>query len=235
MLAAFSQARVPRSAWAHLEVCEGQGCPNQTCSAACWFGERAALLRLVRPANNLLTDTGLSLRFVTVVDPRHRRSQGDLASVPIDGIQQWLRRRFKMIEADYGKVRAVGGIEASFEVEQDGTSHWGPHSHFVVASECPTEALRAGLMPVGPRVENTRPVVIKPVHELANAIAYCGKREPAMRVAFCERRGTQNRQKRSASPEVALEYNRWLLGQGPTDRLILRGYKRVHGRLTLLR
>lgn len=234
MLADFARAGIPRRKWRKLLVCDGQECPNRTCSGACWFGERAAFLRLVLEAYTLLSATGLPLWFVTIVDPRYRQPPGRLAEVSLGGMQQGLRRRLRRLEAAYGPVRAFGAIEASLELEADGTAYWGPHPHLIVATRAPKPALVASLRPAGGPEGGARPVVCVPVTDLLNVLGYSAKRAPAEREAFLGSRGTQDRHKRPVRAAAAVEYDRWLLEQDLTARLILRGMKRVHDRLTLL-
>ncbi|MHC2017709.1 hypothetical protein [Methylobacterium sp. CM6247] len=235
MLAGFQRGDVPRRRWRRLESCEGRGCPNRVCSSACWFGERAAVLRLVAQAHDLLEETGLPLWFATTYDPRYATPLGELATLSLDGMQQGLRRRLRRVEEAWGPTHAFGGCEVSLEIERDGASYWGPHTHFVVATRCPQAELSAALMPAGDLPAGARPVVVKPVTDLANLLSYCVKREPAERIAIVGSRGTQDRDKRPVNRQAALEHDTWLLGLRPTERLILRGFRRVHDRLVLLR
>ena len=173
----------------------------------------------------------MTLWFVTGYNPRYRRAEGDLATLPLNGVRQSLRRHFQKLEPQWGKCLVFGGIEVSLETDQAGNSVWGPHWHFVIATNCPEAALREFLRPSGPMEPNAKPLVIKEVWHLANCLAYCVKRTPAERVAYTGARGTKDLDKRSVTGAAALEHDRWLLGQKPTDRLILRGFKRVHGKL----
>ncbi|TXN29131.1 hypothetical protein [Methylobacterium sp. WL19] len=235
MLASFQHGNVPRRRWERLVACEGRGCPNRTCSSACWFGERAAYLSLVAQAHDLLEQTGLPLWFVTVIDPRYRVSAGELRAMALDGMKQGLSRRFKHIEAAYGPLHAFGGIEASFEIGRNGEPYWGPHTHLVVAARCPEAELKAALRPAGDLPRGFRPIMMTPVYNLGNALSYCGKRTPAQRVSTTGSRTTRDCLKQPVQSRANLEYNIWLLGLRPTERLVMRGFRRVHGRLTLLR
>lgn len=235
MLATFARGGVARARWQHLVACNGHGCPNAVCSEACWFGERVAYLQLVTQAHDLLVWAEAPLWFVTAYDPRYRRGPGELSTLPLDGVRQGLRRRLQKLEREWGPIQAFGGIEASFEVERDGSSYWGPHTHQVVVTHCPPQVLRLGLLPASALDPGSRPVVIKPVTNLANLLSYCLKRQPAERAAFLGTRGTQDRAKHSVSASLKLEYDLWLLSLRPTTRLILRGLRRVHDRLVPLR
>lgn len=235
MLAGFQQGGVPGRRWRQLMACNGCGCPNPVCSAACWFGEPVAILKLVAQAHDLLEETGLPLWFATVIDPRYATPIGALKSLSLDGMQQGLRRRLRRVEETWGPTYAFGACEVSLEVERDGASYWGPHTHFAIATRCPRAALKAALRPAGALPPGARPVVLKRVTNLGNALGYSGKREPAERIAIVGSRGTQDRDKRPVNRQAGLEHDTWLLGLRPTERLILRGFRRVHDQLVLLR
>ncbi|WP_155935002.1 hypothetical protein [Methylobacterium sp. 10] len=102
MLASFVHGNVPRHRWEQLIACEGRGCPNRTCSSACWYGERVTFLTLAAQAHDLLSQTGMPLWFVTIVDPRYEVSAGKLGALSLDAMQRGLRRRLKPIERAYG-------------------------------------------------------------------------------------------------------------------------------------
>ncbi|WP_018045700.1 hypothetical protein [Methylobacterium sp. 88A] len=235
MLAGFQRGGVPRRHWRHLEACNGRGCPNRVCSAACWFGEPVAVLKLVAQAHDLLEETELPLWFATVIDPRYATPIGALKSLSLDGMQQGLRRRLRRVEGTWGPTHAFGACEVSLEIERDGASYWGPHTHFAIATRCPRAALKAAFMPAGALPAGARPVVLKQVTNLGNALSYSNKRAPAERIAIVGSRGTQDRDKRPVNWQAGLEHDTWLLGLQPTERLILRGFRRVHDRLVLLR
>ena len=235
MLAGFQRGGVPRRRWRQLMACNGCGCPNPVCSAACWFGERAAVLKLVAQAHDLFVETGLPLWFATVIDPRYATPLGALKSLSLDGMQQGLRRRLRRVEETWGPTYAFGACEVSLEIERDGASYWGPHTHCVIATRCPKAEMSPILMPAGDLPARARPVVLKRVTNLGNALGYCDKREPAERIAIVGSRGTQDRNKWPVNRQAGLEHDTWLLGLRPTERLILRGFRRVHDRLVLLR
>jgi hypothetical protein len=232
-LARFARHKLPSAEWEHLQACDGSGCPHSECSLACHFGERHQFWKLVSEADDLLTGIEIPLWFVTFVEPHYRVPVGRLESLSINAVQQSLRRRFDRVEDRFGKAIVVGAIEASFDVDQDGSAWWSPHAHAAVGVEAPKDALRETLQLRRRYPEGTKPVMIKPVYNLANAIAYSFKRDPAMRVAV-ERNGRGDRDKTAVRAEQLLEYDRWLLRQKPTERLFLRRIKRVHGRLTLI-
>ena len=47
MLASFARAGISSKRWKHLELCRGDECPHDKCSAACHFGEYCQLLELI--------------------------------------------------------------------------------------------------------------------------------------------------------------------------------------------
>ncbi|WP_156653407.1 hypothetical protein [Methylobacterium sp. Leaf111] len=234
MLANFTRAGVPHHKWKHLEQCDGTGCPHSACSAACWFGERITVLGLVRDAHALLSSTGSRLWFVTIVDPRYRQRPKRLRRLSLSAVQQGFRRRLRRLRKAYGNVRAVGAIEVCYDRDKDGRWSWGPHIHVVIAADCGKKALRKALRPHGVLAKHAKPIVIKEVTGLANALAYTMKRLPAQRVAFASPNGRQDRDKQGVRGKAELRHDRWLLGVKATQRLILCGVKRIHGRLSLL-
>jgi hypothetical protein len=191
MLASFARGGIPSKRWKHLELCRGVECPH-ICSAACHFGEYRQLLELILPAQGLLNACGKPLWFVTVIDPRYFCEVGQLANLSINAMQQWLRRRIAKIEVEFGPVCALGGIEASFEIDDDNVGSWGPHFHFALASDAPRPELRRLLRPNEPLPRNFKPVVIKPITELriAYPIATNATQQRAPHTAVHEALGT---------------------------------------------
>lgn len=240
MLAAFARAGIADEEWCYLRDCDDGGCPHTTCSAACWFGERAAANDLIIEAAELLQSTGKPLFFVTVIEPLYRRPVGRLNEFSFSAAMQLIRRRFRSTDA-LAADPAVGFMEVCIVVGAGGRREWMLHFHFVVASNATPSLIRRAFQPA-PRnrakyfSEGRRlvPVFVKPVHRIFNLLGYITKRKLEVTDHSMARRAAGKSGGRVTAAE-RLELDQWLLPQVPLDRLILRGVKRVHERLTLLR
>lgn len=244
MLGRFARNDVDEAKWRHLEDCRGLPCKHPNCLAACWFGERGELLQLQEQAAQLLRDSGLPLWFVTITNRRYRTKK--LKNVSLAAMRLTLRRALAKLEKRHGRIYVFGAIEASYEISRSGKRRWGPHYHFALAGQVMRKELRKEL---GPYDRKRRPVqcgkkrihrkekaiYIREVTDLNNLLDYNLKRCPAQRRAYTAKNGRQERDKFPVSAEQELEHDLWLLSLKPTDRLLLRGMKRVHGKLSFIK
>lgn len=239
MLAAFSRAGVDDEDWCHLRDCDDGGCPNTACSAACWFGERAAAGKMIVEAAEILQSTQKPLYFVTVIDPQYRRPIGRLNAFSFSAAKQAIWRRFRSAEI-LATDPAVGFMEVCIVSGADGRREWMLHFHFVIASNASKKLIRKAFRPALQNIASDftgrrlRPVVVKPVNRIFNLFGYITKRKLEVADHSMARRAAGKSGGRVSASE-RLELDQWLLKQVPLDRLFLRGVKRVHGRLTLFR
>lgn len=239
MTARFRRANVPEYKWRYLEDCDGGVCKNIACSPACWYGDRGNINGLILEAANLLRSTDKPLKFVTIIDPHHTRKIGALNGLSLNGAMQSLRRRIRK-EAILATDPAFGFLEVAVQVDAKGVAWWTPHYHLVMATRGSAKQIRRALRPsrkppsTGPHARKRwRPIVVKRVTSLENALAYSAKRIPERnRETFDETRKRIQQRDRLRS-ENNLEYDLWLLNQGLSERIFLRGMKRVHGKLVL--
>lgn len=179
---------------------------------------------------------------VTIIDPHYDVPVGGLDRISLPALMSSLRRRFREADDVLGGDPAYGFIEVALEVDVDGYVVWSPHFHIVIASYAPAAQIREALEPRRPvpialmrgRLKR-KPIVVKPVDNLANALAYSSKRIPEANVATIDRAGKGVRARRRLTEAEQLEYDRWLCGQRPADRIFKRGMKEVHGKLVPLR
>lgn len=233
-LARLAGNGVDQRLWRRLERCNGSGCPYKLCSAACMFGERREINRLVRQSRSLLKRASQPRYFVTVIDPNYFVPAGALATVSVDGIFQSLRRRIAKAPENWKAARMVGAIDISYNREADGREFWTPHVHLTVAVDADKTEIRKVFKPlrdpplgfVGKRF---RAVKVKPVTNLANAIAYSSKSTVDGRRAILDGRENVDRAGFKVSDSVQLEHDLWLLGMKPRDRAFLSGMMASRG------
>jgi hypothetical protein len=221
-------------AGSHLEQCNATGCDNAVCSAACHFGERNQFSILQKQAFDLFLEMGLPTWSVTII-PRSSYRTTRLASFSINAFQQSLRRRFSKAESKCGApIFAFGGIEASYDIQFNGSAKWSPHAHTMIATTISKKKLLKYLRGRGPFPKGSKPIVIKPSTNLANGLDYATKRYPAQRTRSRDKRGNKDWKKQEVEATQRVEYDTWLLGLNNTQTLILRGLKRFRGGLKLI-
>lgn len=240
MLARFARSGVPELEWRHLESCGEGVCPHHVCCGACWFGERAETNRLILQASDLLATTGKPLWFVTVIDPWYSAKIGELSTISVPAGVLSIKRRFRSAGELLSSDVAFGYAEVATMGWGKRGRRWIMHFHLILASDSPRKAIKEAFRP--PRAppaefvryrKKWRPVMVRPVTTLHNALAYSAKRKlEYVSSPHVKRRG---KAKSSGQPKASeqCELDRWLLTKSNADRLLLRGIKRVHGELTL--
>ena len=119
--------QLPPGDW---QECDPEQCECTPCRDGCWFASRHHRYQTITEAHRLLSTQTGDLYFVTVAHPKWERPIGKLDQANITAVRQWLYRRFKRLDKN---VVAVGGFEASLNVDLDGTTCWAGHVHLVVA------------------------------------------------------------------------------------------------------
>jgi hypothetical protein len=174
----------------------------------------------------LLSSLPGDLFFVTITHPKWELPVGQLAEANIPAVRQWLYRRFKRL--GWGVI-AVGGFEASLNVELDGTSTWAGHVHLVVAGTDRQNLKKALQVEKHHRSKPyLRPVDVRAVDDLGRQLGYSLKRIARRRVAYIDGQGRQNRNQSNLSSSEQREFDGWLLGLAVGARTILIGC-RAHG------
>jgi hypothetical protein len=131
------------------------------------------------------------LYFVSVAHPKWELPVGNLEQANINAVRQWLYRRFKQLDTT---VVAVGGFEASLNVDLDGTSTWAGHVHLVVAGSDKPSLKRA--LQIEKHYKSrpySRPVDVRDVDNLGRRLGYSLKRI-ARRRAYIDGGRTGTRQ-----------------------------------------
>ncbi|RWP13959.1 MAG: hypothetical protein EOR00_24275 [Mesorhizobium sp.] len=226
-LARLARNGVEPVLWRRLEQCDGADCPNDACSAACVFGERREVNRLVRQARRLLK-RGSKPWFITVTDPNYFKEPSRLSEFSINGLFQGLRRRLREAPKNWATARIIGGLDIAYNRELDGAEYWAPHVHLVASVDATAAEIRRvfkprRMPPPGLVGDAFRPVNVKPTDNLANALAYALKPTIAAREAILDGRGNVDRQPFRLLEATKLEHDLWLLGMRPRHRSFLSG------------
>jgi hypothetical protein len=207
--------------------CETEFCAATPCRDGCWFASRRHRYQMITEGHRLLSDQTESLHFVTITHPRWELPIGRLAEANIPAVRQWLYRRSRQLGTS---AIAVGGFEASLNIELDGSSTWAGHVHLVVAGTDKQRLRKAFQIEKHYRVESyLRPVDIRDVDCLGRQLGYSLKRIARRRVAYIDGQGRQNRNQSNLSSSEQREFDGWLLGLPVGARTILIGC-RAHGR-----
>ncbi|MER9141835.1 hypothetical protein NKH92_04000 [Mesorhizobium sp. M0871] len=227
-LARIARNGVDETLWRRLESCRGAECPHVVCSAACVFGERKELNRVVRQARRLLKNSPEPLHFVTVIDPTYFLEPGRLSELSVKGLFQSLRRRLRAAPGNWKAARVVGALDIAYDRDADGREWWAPHLHLAIAVDADAKEVRRVLKPRRPAPPDMvgrkfRPVKVKRVTSLANAIAYSLKSTVDGREAIWDRRGNKDRRPFKVPEAAQLEHDLWMLGMRPRDRSFLGG------------
>ncbi|BCG98127.1 hypothetical protein MesoLj131b_01270 [Mesorhizobium sp. 131-2-5] len=233
-LARFARADVDEKEWKHLRHCRGAECPHPTCSAACVFGERKELNRVVRQTRRLLKSGQGSQRFVTIIDPTYFLPPGRLNEFSIGGLVQSLRRRLREAPDSWKSARIVGAVDMAYDRERNGHEWWAPHVHLAIVVDADAKEIKRVLKPRrAPPAEMVgrvfRPVVVKRITRLANAIGYSVKPSVEGRKAILDSRGNKNRKPFEIPAAAQLEHDLWLLKLKPRERSILSGMMMSRG------
>ncbi|MES0058398.1 hypothetical protein [Mesorhizobium sp. M0041] len=226
-LARFARNEIERELWRHLVGCDGASCPNNACNAACVFGERREVNRLVRQGGRLLKK-GSKPWFITVTDPNYFKEPGRLGELSVNGLFQGLRRRLREAPENWATARIVGGLDIAYNRELDGSEFWAPHLHLVASVDATAAEIRRVFKPrrsppAGLVGDTFRPVNVKPTDNLANALAYALKPTIAGREAVLDGRGNIDRRRFQVSEAAKLEHDLWLLSMRPRHRSFLSG------------
>ncbi|WP_156936479.1 hypothetical protein [Mesorhizobium sp. LNJC384A00] len=227
-LARFASGDVNDQNWKHLKRCHGSECPHQACSAACAFGERKELNRVVRQTRRLLDASAMPRHFVTIIDPTCFLKPGHLSDLSVNGMFQSLRRRLREAPDSWKSARIVGAVDIAYDRDADGREWWAPHLHLAIAVDADAKEVRRVLKPRRPAPPDLvgrkfRPVKVKRVTSLANAIAYSLKSTVDGREAIWDRRGNKDRRPFRVPEAAQLEHDLWMLGMRPRDRSFLGG------------
>jgi hypothetical protein len=221
------------------QECEPNFCAATPCREGCWFASRRHRYQMITEGHRLLSSQpGLlssqpgDLFFVTITHPKWQLPIGKLAKANIPAVRQWLYRRFKRLGSG---VIAVGGFEASLNVELDGTSTWAGHVHLVVAGTDRKSLKKALQIEKHHRSKPyLRPVDVRAVPDLGRQLGYSLKRIARRRVAYIDGQGRQNRNQSNLSSSEQREFDAWLLGLPVGARTILIGFRAHAGRLRLV-
>jgi hypothetical protein len=214
------------------QECEPDFCAARPCRDGCWFASRQHRYRMITEAHSLLTSHSGDLHFVTITHPKWEVPVGSLSEANVPAVRQWLYRRCKRLGAS---AIAVGGFEASLNIELDGASTWAGHVHLVVAG-CDKQSLKKAFQiekhyRVKPYL---RPVDIRDVGKLGRQLGYSLKRIARRRVAYIDGQGRQNRNQANLSSSEQREFDCWLLGLPVGARTILIGCRAQGSRLRLI-
>ncbi|MER9463191.1 hypothetical protein NKI80_25245 [Mesorhizobium sp. M0387] len=233
-LVRLANSGVDEARWAHLKQCDGSGCWNISCSAACVFGERREINRFNRQTAIVHRLDERPEYFTTVIDPHYFKSPGELHEFSISGLFQSIRRRLRAAPDVWKSARISGGVHIAYDRNQNGREFWSPHVHLTISVDATKEEVRQVLMP--PRVpppelvgEKFAPVTVKVITNLANAIAYSTKAEVDARGAVVDGRGNLDRKWFNMPMPAKVEHDLWLLNMKPRDRTFLSGMKVSRG------
>jgi hypothetical protein len=103
-------------------------------------------------------------------------------------------------------VIAVGGFEASLNIELDGTSTWAGHVHLVIAGSDRQSLKKAFQIEKHYRSKPyLRPVDVRAVDDLGRQLGYSFKRIARRRVAYIDGQGRQNRNQSNLSSSEQLQ------------------------------
>jgi hypothetical protein len=206
--------------------CEPGFCAARPCRDGCWFASRQHRYQMITEAHSLLTSHSGDLHFVTITHPKWELPVGELSQSNIPAVRQWLYRRFKKLSTS---AIAVGGFEASLNIELDGASTWAGHVHLVVGGSDRASIKTAFQIEKHYRSRPyLRPVDVRGVENLGRQLGYSLKRIARRRVAYIDGQGRQNRNQSNLSSSEQREFDGWLLGLPVGARTILIGC-RAHG------
>jgi hypothetical protein len=216
---------------AEWQECEPNFCAARPCRDGCWFASRQHRYQMITEAHRLLGQAG-DLHFVTITHPKWELPVGELSQSNIPAVRQWLYRRFKKLSTS---AIAVGGFEASLNIELDGASTWAGHVHLVVGGSDRASIKTAFQIEKHYRSKpHLRPVDVRKVDDLGRQLGYSLKRIARRRVAYIDGQGRQNRNQCNLSSSEQREFDGWLLGLPVGARAILIGCRAHAGQLRLI-
>lgn len=204
------------------------------CTAVCPMARKLGVLGLVSFMAEAIGSDRDDVHLVTLVDPRWLREIGDLASFDVGKAKQVVANRFNKLDAR-GFV-AVGGFEATVNIEMDGSSHWAPHIHLVVAGAT-AEALHETFMPPDATRRSRsvlRPVWVVQVSGLIGALCYALKGDGGRRTAYLTADGKIGRRDQRLIGEHAVEYAAWQKAHRLEQLLTWHGIRRDGGRMRVV-
>jgi hypothetical protein len=214
------------------ERCEPDACACSPCRDGCWFASRHHRYQMITEAHRLLSAQTGHLYFVTIAHPKWELPVGQLNTIKINPVRQWLYRRVKQLGTT---VTAVGGFEASLNIDLDGTSCWAGHVHLAVAGSDKPSLKKALQIEKHHRPRPfSRPVDVRDVDNLGRRLGYSLKRIAKRRVAYIDGQGRQNRNQSNLSTSEQREFDNWLLGLLVGDRTMLIGCRAHGGQLRLV-
>jgi hypothetical protein len=217
---------------AEWQECEPDFCAATPCRDGCWFASRHHRYQMITEGHRLLSDQPGDLLFVTITHPKWELPVGKLAEANIPAVTQWLYRRFKKLGTS---AIAVGGFEASLNIERDGTGTWAGHVHLLVAGTDRPNLKKAFQIEKHHRSKPyLRPVDVRTVDNLGRQLGYSLKRIARRRVAYIDGQGRQNRNQSNLSSSEQREFDGWLLGLEVGARTILIGCRAHGSRLRLI-
>lgn len=231
MLERFGRHRVAPAEFEDLRHCNMFGCTRTPCSAACWVNAFEQRRTIIPQAAKLFFEFGKPVYAITIISPKYRFQVGELDQFEPKNFQQWLARRLRRLTRKHGEIIALGTIEATLNIEQDGSKYWSPHGQLVIAGASPI-VFRNSLRPKLTQNHSEKPVMVKPVLCLGRALGYATKRHPQQREAYIdETTRRQNRRKSKLRSNELVEHDRWLLKHDWDDFFFLYGLRRHHGQL----
>ncbi|MCX7307217.1 MAG: hypothetical protein NTZ72_04395 [Afipia sp.] len=196
-----------------------------------WIASRRYRLGLISQAHELLSRHQGPLAFVTVAHPKWKKSAGRLADSNIQAATQWMYRALSLVE---DRTIAIGGYEASINVELDGSVSWSGHFHLVIAGADKKQLKAALNIPTRyQRQKYSRPVTIEQIGNLAKRLGYSTKRIGKRGVAYIGKNGRQQRRKLPLSTVEQIEFDSWLSGIPVGGRTFLFGCRLHHNKLRL--
>lgn len=211
-----------------------EGVDPMKCPAVCPMARKLGLINIVPFMVDVIGDHLERVHLVTLVDPRWVKDIGDLADFDVGKARQVLANRFGKLGAL--EFIAVGGFEATVNIELDGSCHWAPHIHLVVVG--PTrEDLREALEPAAHARRSgmvLRPLRIDEVDDLIRVLCYALKGEGGRRTAYLTNEGNVRRRDQRLLTDHAAEFAKWQAAHRLDEVLTMHGIRRDGGRLRVL-
>lgn len=226
--------RQPPACWDDEELGACEGVDPLKCPAVCPMACKLAILDIVPFLVDAIGGDLEGVHLVTLVDPRWLRDVGDLQSFDVRKARQVLANRFGKLKAPW--FIAVGGFEATVNIELDGSRHWAPHVHLVVAG--PTRAALRGALEPAEHARRSgavlRPLRIDEVTSLVGALCYALKAEGGRRTAYYTKEGKVGRRDQRLNGDQAAEFALWQVAHRLEQVLTMHGIRRDGGRMRVL-
>jgi hypothetical protein len=188
---------------ADWQECEPKFCAATPCRDGCWFASRRHRYQMITEGPPAAERSTGGPAFRHHHPPEVGVADGELDEANIPAVTQWLYRRFKRLGPG---VIAVGGFEASLNIELDGTSTWAGHVHLVIAGSDRQSLKKAFQIEKHYRSKPyLRPVDVRAVDDLGRQLGYSFKRIARRRVAYIDGQGRQNRNQSNLSSSEQLQ------------------------------